>query len=96
MKENMKENLEFRNLLARWGLGQNKLSSHTTVTDSYEKSFDTHFVSSGLLWQYLVTQSQPSLHQTVQLFFVCVFCSIILLMETLRRKLLWKRHAGKC
>lgn len=71
----MKENLEFRNLLARWGLGQNKLSSHTTVTDSYEKSFDTHFVSSGLLWQYLVTRSQtkPSPNSTALLCMCFLF-----------------------
>lgn len=52
---------------------QSKLWSHTIVTDSNEKSFDTHFVSSGLLWPYLVIQLQLSLYQPVQLFFVVVF-----------------------
>lgn len=73
---------------------QSKLWSHTTVTDSNEESFDTHFVSSGLLWPYLVIQLQPSLYQPIQLFFVVVF--LFNLMATFRDKLLWKRHRGKC
>lgn len=73
---------------------QSKMWSHTAVTDSNEKSFDTHFVSSGLLWSYLVIQLQLSLYQPIQLFFVVVF--LFKLMATFRGKLLWKRHTGKC
>lgn len=52
---------------------QSKLWLHTTVTVSNAKSFDTHFVSSGLLQPYLVIQLQLSLYQPIQLFFAVVF-----------------------
>ena len=83
----MNKSFEFRNLLVKWRLGQNEQPSYTMLTKKNKKSFDTHFVTSGLLWQYLVIQSQPSVHQPVQLFFVCGFCLINTLMETLRHKL---------
>lgn len=73
---------------------QSKLWLHTTVTVSNAKSFDTHFVSSGLLQPYLVIQLQLSLYQPIQLFFAVVF--LLNLMATFRNKLFWKRDTGKC
>lgn len=90
-KEKSEGEFWFQRSIIKMGIGTtSKLWTRTTVIDSYEKSFDTHFVSSGLLWQYLVIQSWLSLYQPVQLFFVK------LLMGTLRGKLLSKRHIGKC